>query len=58
MESEKSIFKLLKEKASVKQQVYRITKQKFAHLQEILSQKAINLNAKFPDPDVNISYEE
>ena len=58
MDSERNIIKLLKEKASTKQKVYKITKEIFAEIQEILNKKATKLNAEVLDPDVDISYEE
>jgi len=58
MDSEKDILKLLKEKACTKQKVYKITKEVFAEIQEILSAKATRLNAAVSDVNVNIAYEE
>ena len=58
MDSEKNILKLLKEKAHTKQKVYKITKEVFSKIQEILSDKATRLNTAVSDTDVNISYEE
>ena len=58
MNSERNIIKLLKEKASTKQKVYKITKEVFAEIQEILNKKATKLNVEVLDPDVDISYEE
>ena len=58
MDSEKNILKLLKEKAYTKQKVYKITKEVFSKIQEILSDKATRLNTAVSDTDVNISYEE
>ena len=58
MNSEKSIVKLLKEKSCTKQNVYKITKEVFAEIQEILSAKAIRLNNAVSDTDVHVSYEE
>ena len=40
MNSEENIVNLLKEKAGTKQKVYRITKQVFSEIQEILIEKA------------------
>jgi hypothetical protein len=57
MDSEKNILKLLKEKAYTKQKVYKITKEVFSKIQEILSDKATRLNTAVSDTDVNISYE-
>ena len=58
MASEKDILKLLKEKSSVKQEVYKITKEVFADIQDILSVKASRLNDSVFHANVNISYEE
>lgn len=58
MSSEKDIINLLKDKSSVKQKVYKITKEIFAQFQEVLMDKASRLNTTVSDPDVNISYEE
>ncbi len=58
MDSEEKILKLLEEKSSTKQKVYKITKEVFSEIQEILSSKATRLNTEIVDPDVDISYEE
>lgn len=58
MNSEENIINLLKEKASTKQKVYKITKQIFSKLQELLKEKAIRLNTEIADDDVTISYLE
>jgi len=58
MDSERNILKLLEEKSSVKQKVYKITKEVFAEVQEILGNKAKRLNAAISNTDVDISYED
>jgi hypothetical protein len=58
MASEKGILKLLTEKSSVKQEVYKITKGVFAVIQDTLSVKASRINKLVSNADVNISYEE
>ena len=58
MDSERNILKLLEEKSSVKQKVYKITKEVFAEVQEILGNKAKRLNAAISSTDVDISYED
>ena len=58
MDSERNILKLLDEKSSVKQKVYKITKEVFAEVQEILGNKAKRLNAAISSTDVDISYED
>ena len=58
MDSERNILKLLKEKSSVKQEVYKITKEVFSEIQEILRAKANRLKAQVSDANVTISYEE
>ena len=58
MQSENKIIKLLKEKASTKQQVYKITKRIFSEIQEILHEKANRIDGQVSDPDIMISYEE
>tara|TARA_B100001758_G_C18289318_1_gene546102 strand:+ start:306 stop:980 length:675 start_codon:yes stop_codon:yes gene_type:complete len=58
MNSEKEILKLLKDKSSVKQEVYKITKGVFADIQDVLSVKASRLNELISHADVNITYEE
>ena len=58
MDTERNILKLLEEKSSTKQKVYKITKAVFADLQEILSVKSNRLNMAVSNPDVEISYEE
>ena len=57
MDSERNILKLLEEKSSIKQKVYKITKEVFAEIQEVLGTKANRLNAAISDSDVHISYE-
>jgi len=58
MSTEIEILNLLKEKASVKQEVYKITKEVFGKIQEILISKANRLDKDVIDDDVHISYEE
>tara|TARA_B100000214_G_scaffold143130_1_gene102406 strand:- start:3061 stop:3732 length:672 start_codon:yes stop_codon:yes gene_type:complete len=58
MNSEENIVNLLKEKAGTKQKVYRITKQVFSEIQEILIEKAKNIGSKISDEDFNVAYEE
>jgi hypothetical protein len=58
MDSEKNILKLLQEKSCTKQKVYKITKEVFAEIQEILNAKSTRLNDEVSDADVDISYEE
>jgi len=58
MNTEKNIVKLLKEKASTKQKVYRITKAVFSDFQEILKKKASTLNENIDDKNVEVSYDE
>jgi len=58
MNTEKNIVKLLKEKASTKQKVYRITKAVFSDFQEILKKKASTLNENVDDKNVEVSYDE
>ncbi len=58
MESEKKILELLKNKSSAKQKVYRITKDVFAKIQDILKEKSIRLNNEVSDNDVEVLYEE
>lgn len=58
MNSEENIVNLLKEKAGTKQKVYRITKQVFAELQEVLVDKANNISTKISNEYFSISYKE
>ena len=58
MNTEENIVKLLKEKASTKQKIYRITKNVFANFQDVLQEKANILNNEIQDKDVEVSYEE
>ena len=58
MNSEQNILKLLKEKSSTKQKVYKITQDAFSQIQDVLSAKAKRLNTAVSDTNVNISYEE
>jgi hypothetical protein len=58
MESEKKILDLLKEKACAKQKVYRITKEVFANIQNLLKEKSVRLNNEISDNDVEVLYEE
>ena len=58
MNTEENIVKLLKEKASTKQKVYRITKAVFSDFQEILNKKASTLNENIDDKNVEVSYDE
>jgi hypothetical protein len=58
MNTEENIVNLLKEKASTKQKVYRITKAVFSDFQEILKKKASTLNKNVDDQNVEISYDE
>ena len=58
MESEKEILDLLNKKSSLKQEVFKITKDIFADLQEILKEKAIKLDEGITDKNVSVSYEE
>ncbi len=58
MNSEENIVNLLKEKAGTKQKVYRITKQVFSEIQDILIEKAKNISSKISDEDFSVSYEE
>ena len=58
MNTEENIVKLLKEKASTKQKIYRITKNVFANFQDVLQEKANILNNEVQDKDVEVSYEE
>jgi len=57
MTSENNILKLLKEKASVKQKVYKITKNIFLQIQENLKSKAVRLEAR-TNTDINIAYDD
>ena len=54
----KNIINLLKEKSSIKQKVYRHTKEIFADFQDVLSAKATRLNKIISDPNVHVSYQE
>tara|TARA_B100000287_G_scaffold57760_1_gene50821 strand:- start:246 stop:920 length:675 start_codon:yes stop_codon:yes gene_type:complete len=58
MEKEQEIIKLLKEKSSTKQKVYRKTKEVFIMLQELLSKKAERLNSLMQkhDKDLDVVY--
>ena len=58
MNSEENIVNLLKEKAGTKQKVYRITKQVFAELQEVLVDKAKDISTKISNEYFSISYKE
>ncbi len=58
MNIEKEIVSLLNNKASVKQEVYQITKDFFSHLQEILKNKTNSLNSHIVNKKVKISYEQ
>ena len=58
MESEKEILDLLNKKSSLKQEIFEITKDIFADLQEILKEKAIKLDDGITDKNVSVSYEE
>ena len=58
MSLEENILDLLKNKAGSKQKVYKITKEVFSQIQEVLIDKARRLNTAVSDPDVEISYEE
>ena len=58
MDSEIDILKLLADKSSTKQQVYKITKRIFTDLQNILSAKAIRLNKEVANTDIDVSYED
>ena len=58
MNTEENIVKLLKEKASTKQKVYRITKAVFSDFKEILKKKASTLNKNVDDNNVEVSYDE
>jgi len=58
MESEKEILELLNNKSSLKQEIYKITKDVFAELQEILKEKAIKLEDGITDKNVSVIYEE
>ena len=58
MNSEENILNLLKEKASTKQKVYKITKKIFSEIQDLLKEKAIRLNTEIADDDVIVSYHE
>jgi len=58
MNTEENIVNLLKEKASTKQKVYRITKAVFSDFQEILKKKASTLNENVDDKNVEVSYDE
>ena len=58
MESEKEILDLLNKKSSLKQEIFKITKDIFADLQEILKEKAIKLDDGITDKNVSVSYEE
>jgi hypothetical protein len=58
MNSEENILKLLKEKSSIKQKVYKITKDVFSEIQQILSAKANRLNNAVSDSNVEVLYTE
>ena len=58
MNSENNILKLLKEKSSAKQKIYKITKDIFSEIQEILSAKANRLHDAVSNSNLDISYEE
>ena len=58
MNTQDYIVKLLKEKATTKQKVYRITKAVFSDFQEILKIKASILNENIDDKNVEVSYDE
>ena len=58
MDSEKNILRLLKEKSCTKQKVYKITKEIFSQIQEILKAKATRLNDAISDVDVDVFYDE
>jgi hypothetical protein len=58
MNTEENIVNLLKEKASTKQKVYRITKAVFSDFQEILKKKASTLNENIDDKNVEVTYDE
>ena len=58
MNSEHNILKILKDKSSTKQEVYKITQDIFSQIQEILIAKANRLNTAVSDANVSISYEE
>lgn len=58
MESEKEILELLNNKSSLKQEIYKITKDVFAELQDILKEKAIKLEDGITDKNVSVIYEE
>lgn len=58
MESEKEILELLNNKSSLKQEIYKTTKNVFADLQEILKEKAIKLEDGITDKNVSVIYEE
>ena len=58
MNSEIDILKLLVDKSSTKQKVYKITKRIFTDIQKILADKAIKLNNEVANPDIDVSYED
>ena len=58
MDSEIDILKLLVDKSSTKQKVYKITKRIFTDIQKILADKAIKLNNEVANPDIDVSYED
>ena len=58
MNSEKNVLQLLKDKSCTKQKVYRITKDVFSKLQDILIDKAKRLNDLVSDSDVDVIYSE
>ena len=58
MKSESKIIDLLNNKSSVKQEVYRLTKEHFGVFQQVLEEKVNRLRDCITNKDVTISYEE
>ena len=58
MINEKNILKLLSEKSSTKQEVFKITKDIFSQIQELLMLKASRLNSLVLNDDVNVTYND
>ena len=58
MKSESKIIDLLNNKSSVKQEVYRLTKEHFGVFQQVLEEKVTRLRDYITNKNVTISYEE
>ena len=56
MKQQEKIIELLKTKASVKQEVYRKTKEVFAEFQQYLKAKSDVVNNELSDKDVQVVY--